>query len=199
MYLSELALSQFFLKGELLPGELSEGWVSASEQIDVNCSYGVGAAVWGLLQADDVCLCIVGGALWGTGCKGSTGGAWSWKNNNKKKVMEGPFRASKSRRIFAHCVLSHRGLRWAVQTRAVSWWGARAPGSRHRGGRFSRRWSWRWIRRRWSGRSGGRRRPESGTPGGLWVLHLVCGGTPEDAGVWEFSLTCKATIPHKPN
>lgn len=60
MYFSELALSQFLLEGELVSGELFHGWIGASKEIHVDGCDGVGAAVWRLLQADDVCLRIVG-------------------------------------------------------------------------------------------------------------------------------------------
>ena len=80
-YLSKLALSQFLLEGELVSGELSHGRVSASEQIHADSSDGVGAAVHGLLEADDVRLRIVGRPVWTTGRKGSTGGAGSWCGN----------------------------------------------------------------------------------------------------------------------
>lgn len=75
--------------------------------------------------------------------------------------------------------LSYRGVRWTGQTLVASWSGVKAPGSRHRGGRFSHRWSWRWSRPpRWTERSGGRRRPGSGPRGGLWVHRPESDGTP---------------------
>lgn len=46
-----------------MSGELSHGGVGASEQIHADSSDGVGAAVHGLLEADDVCLRIVGGPV----------------------------------------------------------------------------------------------------------------------------------------
>lgn len=105
-----------------------------------------------------------------------------WKRTNTRRAAASAI--TKLHSIDHIVLLSYQGVRWTEQTQVVSWWGVRAPGSRHRGGRFSRRWSWRWSRHRWTERSGERRRPGSGPRDGLWVHHPACDGTPKCVRVY---------------
>lgn len=118
IYFSKLALSQFLLEGELVSGELSHGWIGASKEIHVDSCDGVGAAVWRLLEADDVCLCIVGGAVWTTGCRGSRGGAWSWCGTHKCTHYSN-YSYGKTSTVFI-VLLSYQGLQWTEQIQVVS-------------------------------------------------------------------------------
>ena len=73
--LSELALSQLLLEGELVPRELPHGGVSPGEQAEADRGDGAGGAAGGLLQADDVGLRVVRSPVRAAGLGEPGGGA----------------------------------------------------------------------------------------------------------------------------